>query len=188
MKVSEFKDKKLKEYHVPIYLQFAETVYLQYAEAADQVEHGHEQTTCQQNETEEACTDHQNSTGVCDLENKECSVSNISHSADNVRKQAHNSRKEIVEDQHLEILYPATTKYSKKELKDIARSTVRGLFDELQGQWNWPFILIGKVNATDRNGNAHLLKPLTQDVNKILDSKYFSVATRSSKSSIKQST
>ena len=113
-----------------------------------------------------------------------------------IRKQRHSIRREKEEDHPLETLTNPTTShkekeddhlcetlspvtandYSKKELKEIARNSVRVLFNEVGERTRWPFLAVGKISAINFKGdNAQVMQPRTQTANKILEPKYFSI-------------
>ena len=167
----EFQKETLTDYHVPIYLQYAET--------AAQVQRGQKVKPCQHPEKEDELSDSQSPTGASSSENGESLLPNCSLFAetsvqvDHIRKQRSSSRIEMEEDYSPETPNPPTTYYSKKELKATSWNTVRMLFNEV-GRPRWPFLALGKISAMNCC-KVQSMQPLTQTTSKILDPKYFSI-------------
>ena len=151
----EFQSKKLKEYHVPIYLQFAETPV--------KTEHGRKQEPCHLNEKEEKLFESQCPAGVSDSENRENPVPIYS---------------QLVETSVEARLGRKGTSFLRKMPMIPAQKTVCRLFRDVSGL-KWPIIVIGYINAIDHNnGHVQIIEPLIQTASAKLDSRYFSFRFR----------
>ena len=113
LKLPEFKDVMLKEYHAPIYLQFAEPPV--------QAEQGRKQDSRHHTEKEENISDNQSPAGVSSSES-ENNLVQTKHG----QKKNHNSRQNENEDHSPEKLIPAATIKSKRKAElRIARTLFR---------------------------------------------------------------